>query len=150
MGNELESTGMQFLQLIGALKLKFARDLTRYGVTFPQFMVLMALEKAQQSCRMGPLASFTLQSLPAVTGIVDRLEERGLVQRQRDPHDRRSVVVCLTEKGKTLLSQIKAERQQTLEEIFKVLTPEERAFLNSVLEKLTRVLETPEQGGSGC
>lgn len=150
MGNELEFTGVQFLRLIGALKLKLARDLARYGITFPQFMVLIALERTQESSRMGPLASSTLQSLPAMTGIVDRLEERGLVQRQRDPNDRRSVVVCLTEKGKALLSQIKTERQQALEEIFRVLTPEERVFLNSVLEKLTRALETSEQGGSEC
>jgi len=80
-----------------------------------------------------------------MTGVVDRLEEKGLVERQRDPKDRRSVVVILTKKGESLLSQIKAERNRTLQEILKGLSPEEVASLNSILEKLIQALESAEK-----
>jgi DNA-binding MarR family transcriptional regulator len=144
-GNELEALGMKFLRLMGALRVRFARDLARYGLTLPQFMALLSLEKVEGLCRMGPLALSALQSLPSMTGVVDRLEEKGLVERQRDPKDRRSVVVILTKKGESLLSQIKAERNRTLQEILKGLSPEEVASLNSILEKLIQALESAEK-----
>jgi len=68
-----------------------------------------------------------------------------LVERQRDHKDRRSVVVILTKKGESLLSQIKAERNRTLQEILKGLSPEEVASLNSILEKLIQALESTEK-----
>ncbi len=142
---ELETLGMNVLRLMGALRMRFNRDLARYGLTLPQFMALLSLEKGEGFCRMGPLAISALQSLPSMTGVVDRLEEKGLVERQRDPKDRRSVVVILTEKGESLLSQIKAERNRTLQEILKGLSPEEIASLNSILEKLIQALESGER-----
>ncbi len=142
MSGEVETTSAYIFRFMGALKRRFARDLARYGLTFPQFLALLSLEKAEGPCRMGFLATSALQSLPSMTGIVDRLEEKGLVERRRNPQDRRSIVVSLTEKGEKLLSQIKADRQRTVDEIFRKLTPEELTTLNSILEKLIRALET--------
>lgn len=140
--DELEALTMRFFRLMGALRQHFARDLARHGLTFPQFMTLLSLEKAEGPCRMGPLAAATLQSLPSMTGIVDRLLERGLVERRRDLHDRRSVVVALTEKGAQLLRQIKAERRHAMEQVLSNLSPEERARLRAALDRIIEALES--------
>ncbi len=144
MERDFEATEVHIFRLMGALRRRMARDLARYGLTFPQFMALQSLEKAEGPCRMGPLAALALQSLPAMTGIVDRLEEKGLVERRRDPEDRRSVIVVLTERGKDVLSRIRADRRRTLEEIFKKLTPEEIKALNAIMEKIIHALEAAE------
>lgn len=53
---------------------------------------------------MGELAAIEKISAPSVTGIVGRLEERGLVERQPDPDDARSTVVHPTETATTILA----------------------------------------------
>lgn len=145
MEYELEALGMRLFHLMGALRMRFTRDLARYGLTFPQFMALLSLEKAEGPCRMGPLAAATLQSLPSMTGIVDRLLERGLVERRRDPEDRRSVVVSLTEAGEQLLRQIKADRRHTVEQVLGHLSPEDRAQLCALLDRMIEVLESGQR-----
>lgn len=139
--DELEALTMRFFRLMGALRQHFARDLARHGLTFPQFMTLLSLEKAEGPCRMGPLAAATLQSLPSMTGIVDRLLERGLVERRRDLYDRRSVVVALTEKGEQLLRQIKAERRRTIEQVLSTLSTDERVHLRAAVDRIIEALE---------
>ncbi|MCX7681611.1 MAG: MarR family transcriptional regulator [Anaerolineae bacterium] len=142
--DELEALAMRFFRLMRALRQHFARDLARHGLTFPQFMALLSLEKAEGPCRMGPLAAATLQSLPSMTGIVDRLVERGLVERRRDLHDRRSVVVSLTETGVQLLHQIKAERHRKLEQVLSTLSAEERTHLHAAVDRIIEALESGE------
>ena len=64
----------------------------------------------------GPLAMRTLAetldvSQASATGIVDRMEQRCLVDRQRDADDRRVVRVALTDEGRRLIAGIAAERR---------------------------------------
>lgn len=76
----------------------YASDLARDGVSAAQVSVLMKLRLYGDLSITG-LASLMGMGLPNVTGIVDRLEERGLVERRRDPDDRRVVHVRLTDAG---------------------------------------------------
>lgn len=139
--DELEALEMRFFQLLGAMRLHLTRDLARHGLTFPQFMALLSLERAEGPCRMGPLAAATLQSSACMTGIVNRLLEQGLVQRRRDPQDRRSVVVSLTDAGQHLLGQIRTDRQHTVEQVLNRLSAQERAQLAAVLDRMIGILE---------
>jgi DNA-binding MarR family transcriptional regulator len=67
--------------------------------------------------------------------MVDRLSERGLVERTRDPKDRRRTLVQLTEEGRRLQNSIREPGQQLYDEIFDVLTDEERQILRAILRK---------------
>lgn len=147
--DELEALGMRIFETLGAMRLRFARDLGRYGLTFPQFMALLSLERADGPCRMGPLAAATLQSSACMTGIVDRLLERGLVERQRDARDRRSVVVSLTPAGQQLLAQIKADQRHTVQQVLGCLSPEDRARLATLLGRLIGIIEPGGQAERG-
>lgn len=76
----------------------YAADLARDGVSAAQISVLMKL-RLYGDLSISGLAGLLGLGLPNTTGIVDRLEERGLVERRRDPDDRRVVHVGLTEGG---------------------------------------------------
>ena len=71
-------------------------DLMR-GLKLPQYIVMGALR--QRAMRMTELAELTNTSSANVTGMVDRLVERGLASREHDPSDRRVVLVSLTPLG---------------------------------------------------
>jgi len=86
---------------------------------------------------MGELAAQEKVQPPSMTRIVNGLEERGLVTRQPDPHDRRSARVSLTETGRQILLANRRRRDQWLAVRLAELTPEER----DVLRRSVRILE---------
>ena len=73
-------------------------------LTLAQVRVLRRLTKKPQT--LGQLGTELALAPPSVTRLVDRLEERGLIVRQRDLEDRRKVVATLTADGRRLLSAI--------------------------------------------
>ncbi|HSV40627.1 MAG TPA: MarR family transcriptional regulator [Nocardioidaceae bacterium] len=74
-----------------------------HGVELWEFDVLAALRRAGKPYELSPgrLLKETLVTSGTMTNRVDRLEERGLVQRRPDPSDRRGVLVRLTDEGRT-------------------------------------------------
>lgn len=73
-------------------------------LTLVQVRVMRRLAKQPQS--LGQLGAELALAPPSMTRLVDRLEERGLIGRQRDVDDRRKVVATLTDEGRRLLSAI--------------------------------------------
>ncbi|HSK30079.1 MAG TPA: MarR family transcriptional regulator, partial [Candidatus Limnocylindria bacterium] len=73
-----------------------------------------------------------------LTGIVDRLEEKKLVLRKRDEHDRRVVHVVLTEKGAKLYKTAVPLFEQSLAKIFADMGKSEQKQLASILRKLNQ------------
>ncbi|MDP6349691.1 MAG: MarR family transcriptional regulator [Chloroflexota bacterium] len=64
--------------------------------------------------RMGRLAQLLDVTMPTVTGTVDRMVQRGLVERQADPGDRRVVLVAMTEQGRVELEQLVGVRSKVM------------------------------------
>lgn len=75
------------------------------GLTVTQFGVLESLHHIGPLCQ-GELAEKLLRSGGNLTLVVDNLEKAGLVVRERDPADRRFVVVKLTDKGSAFIAEI--------------------------------------------
>ena len=75
---------------------------------------------------MGRLAELLDVSLPNVTGIIDRMVERGLVERGRDDSDRRVVTVQATQAGRATVEEIDQIRRRTLAGVLERLTPEQQ------------------------
>ncbi len=143
---DLETVTVLLPRLLGALQQHLDRNLMRYGLTFPQFVALNILEGRSGESRMGPLATAARQSAASMTGIVDRLLERGLVERQRQQDDRRSVVVHLTERGHCLMDEVKAGRQQQARKLLSLLSAEDRQCLCKVLDMLVTLMEEGTAG----
>jgi MarR family transcriptional regulator, organic hydroperoxide resistance regulator len=97
--------------------------LEKLGVTYPQYLVLVALwERGSQGG--GDLASTLGMDFGTLSPMLKRIEKKGLVARQRDPADERRVLVSLTPKGQAL----RKRTQQMLGQFY--------CFLNMPVEEL--------------
>lgn len=95
-------------------------------------MQARALHHLGEPCPMGEVAARLDCDASNVTGIVDRLEERGLVERQADPADRRRKLLVTTPAG-TTQRQVLHDRIRDGHPILKGLDPEQRAQLRDLL-----------------
>ena len=131
----------QFMQLL---------DDERFRLTLPQFYTLLYLEQSGESCKMSDLADGTHQSAASLTGVVDRLRDKQLIDRLRDDRDRRQVIVTLMPQGRELMSEIKqARREQMHMALAHLDDPEVGALmllLARVLAGMARALERTENG----
>jgi DNA-binding MarR family transcriptional regulator len=96
--------------------------------------------------RHGPLTPSELAAReriqrPTVTRVIARLEERGLVQRTRDPQDGRSSLVALAPAGRELLARGRTRKDAYLARRLRELDAEERAALERAAAILERLLE---------
>jgi DNA-binding MarR family transcriptional regulator len=111
------------------------RALAPWGLTVAQAPVLVILREAGRPIMITEVARRLLLETPSVTTMVDRLTERGLVERVKDPKDRRKTLVALTRKGKRLVETIREPGHQLEEEMFGSLDAVERETLKTILQK---------------
>ena len=104
-------------------------------LTLPQLRLLYLLAR-EGSAAPGALAR-TLRLAPStVTGLLDRLDERGLVRRDEDPASRRCVLASATEGGRKLIDDLVAARREQLGALFARLADADRARLADALRAL--------------
>ena len=73
---------------------------------------------------------------PRLVALIDDLEARGLVERQRDPRDRRNYAISLTDAGRQALREISAVARQHEQALTAALEDEERVQLASLLRRI--------------
>ena len=88
---------------------------------------------------MSKLADELDVSVASLTGIIDRMEARGLVGRRREPDDRRVILVHRTDAGDAVFGEMAAERRKHLEALFDRMTDEELESFLVGLRALRRV-----------
>jgi MarR family 2-MHQ and catechol resistance regulon transcriptional repressor len=119
----------------------FARSISSkvhdYGLTTPQFGILEALYHLGP-LTLGDLAGKLLVTGGNVTYVMDRLEEQGLVYRERSPEDRRIIQAKLTQKGHALIAGVFPEHGAFVEDLCGALDTEEQEQLRELLKKLGR------------
>ncbi len=82
---------------------------------------------------MSDLAEGLKVTTPAITGLVDKLEKRGMVERLRDPQDRRVVHVRLAPRARMIAEQHLEARRRQMRSVLTTLTPEEqRVFIRTL------------------
>ncbi len=106
-----------------------------YGLTIPQFGILEALY------HLGPLSLGELADKLLVTGgnityVMDRLEEQGLVYRQRSDLDRRVIEARLTDAGRELIERVFPDHACYVRELVSHLDPDEQQQLRALLKRL--------------
>ncbi|MFF5206180.1 MarR family winged helix-turn-helix transcriptional regulator [Streptosporangium sp. NPDC000396] len=114
----------------------FAVVSAHHGLTTAQARVLIALG---EPLSMRALADHLVCDASNATGLIARMETRGLVQRALSPEDRRIKVVTATAEGKQLAHRIRAE-MRAVHTALGALTPEERATLLPLLNRLGGLL----------
>ena len=119
-----------------AMRTHIHETVAAHGLTPPQAWALQALEGP---CHMSVLAERLEFDKSYVTGLADTLEEKGLVERNTDPNDRRAKLLSLTDAGRAMQDRVKADALANLP-IGASLSEEE---LVSLIGLLARAL--PEQ-----
>ncbi|CRK80814.1 MarR family winged helix-turn-helix transcriptional regulator [Neobacillus massiliamazoniensis] len=125
--------------VINKMQPKLLESMKALGVTSTQLFVLGYLKK-QGSCKVTQLAEMMDVKPSAVTLLVDRLEENGLVLREHDKKDRRVVNISLTEHGDEKLKKVMEERKAIGEQYLSHLTEEELLVMATLTEKLAQVV----------
>jgi DNA-binding MarR family transcriptional regulator len=131
------------LRLSWSMRRRLQQALEAYNLTLPQYMALNCLSRCEQNCSMSELAEATHQLGATMTGIIDRLEERGLVARERDRSDRRALRVGLSPEGRKLMAQIGEHKRSMMRALMGALTAEERALLITAANRILSVIEAP-------
>jgi DNA-binding MarR family transcriptional regulator len=109
-----------------------------HGLSLPQLHVLSVLKGAGGSLTTGEISRAIVRQSQTMTGVVDRLEQSGLVERVFDRRDRRKVWVRLTEKGERKLKEAFPVANRLAEELSRVLSDQELQDLQAKVEKLGR------------
>jgi len=110
------------------------------GLTNAQFDIVATLGNTEgMSCK--ELGEKTLITKGTLTGVLDRLQAKGLITRSLDPNDRRSMIVRLTRKGEAEFQRIFAPHIRFCKQPFSDYKEEDFAELERVLEKLKSRLE---------
>lgn len=108
------------------------------GLTLPQFDVIATLGNTS-GMMMSQLAEKTLVTKGTLTGIVDRLEQKGLVRREVPPENRRCFIIVLTSKGQQLFEEIFPEHIDYLKQRLSALSVEEIEQIRTALKQLRKV-----------
>ena len=130
----------QLLDLLNALGSTIFRQFlwqraAELDLTYAQGQVLFHVA-ANPGCRMGDVGKAFAVTLPAVTHLVDRLEQKGFITRADDPADRRAYVLEVTRPGAALVDELHAMRLRSLEAVLARMTAGDRARVVRGLEAL--------------
>ena len=108
------------------------------GIPMRWYDVLVQLEESPQGISMNLLAERVLHSKSGFTRVVDRMEEEGLVRRVRPEHDRRTILVVLTDKGTETMERARSYHRDGIERHFSQhLTDADVKCLTRALEKVS-------------
>src|SRR5947209_6598567 len=92
-----EEAALGLVRTSDQLQIRFARLFREYGLTPSQYNVLRILRGEGKPLPILEIASRTVTVVPGITGLIDRLEQAGYVNRLRCAKDRRVIYVALTD-----------------------------------------------------
>ena len=105
-----------------------------YGITGQQYNVLRILRGAGEPLPTMEVAARMMQKTPGLTGILDRLERKQLIRRERSPDDRRVWLCSITKDGQELLRRLDRPLRSANVKALEAVTEELRA-LRSALDR---------------
>ncbi len=118
------------------LQIRFARLFREYSLTPSQYNILRILRGEGKPLPILEIASRTVTVVPGITGLVDRLEQAELVQRERCEQDRRIIFVALTDKGAKVLAELDEPLLTLHKQLMGHLSTTELKELSRLLEKV--------------
>jgi DNA-binding MarR family transcriptional regulator len=109
-------------------------------LTVPQYDVICTLGNTP-GMMMGQLAEKTLVTKGTLTGIVDRLEKKGLVRREVPPDNRRCFIIVLTAEGERVFEEVFPTHINCLKQRFSHLSAEQLQQIQTALQQLRNVFQ---------
>jgi len=134
-GDQDETLPEAFWAVARQLRHLSREALAPWGITPSQLRAVMTLVR-HGTARLSQLSDHLHIAARSTTEVVDGLQDRGLVERLPDPHDRRATLVQLTEQGTELGAAILAARAAEAEGFFGRISEADRAELARILREL--------------
>lgn len=136
----------QFRVIFRSTKKHFQWVKAATGVSGAQLWVLAELHK-QPGIRVTELAAALAVHQSTASNLIERLEQRGLLQRLRSPNDRRIVQLSLTKAGVSAISRAPVPLEGVLPDALTSLTSHELKNLHALLTRLTKHMKVRDQAG---
>ncbi|HVX14661.1 MAG TPA: MarR family transcriptional regulator [Pirellulales bacterium] len=137
-----QEAALNIVRTSDQLQIRFARLVRQYGLTTSQYNVLRIVRGEGKPLPILEIASRTITVVPGITGLVDRLEQAGFVNRVRCEEDRRVIYVALTEQGTKTLALLDEPLGELHHALLGNLT---QAELKELIRLLEKVRETAAQ-----
>ena len=135
-----DSVMIAIRKIIQAIDLNSKKLVKRVGLTGPQLVILQEITSSVEMTA-GEIATAVSLSQSTVTGILDRLERRQLISRQRSDGDKRRIMVRITDNGKRILEEAPPLMQETFVERFSNLQEWEQSMILSALQRLVSLMD---------
>ena len=113
-----------------------------FSTTLPRFDLMAQLERAPDGVLLGELSRRMMVSNGNVTGLVERLVQEGLIERQVSERDRRAALVRLTENGRAVFAEMASAHSEWVAELLAELPSEDQKALWSQLGDLKQSVHT--------
>ncbi len=130
-------------RIIRAVDLHSRKLMTGHQITTPQLVCLLAVSECEPA-RSSEVAKSVSLSTATVIGILDRLESKGLVRRERNTTDRRVVNLWLTPDGRRLVETAPSPLQDTLAGSIERLPTDEQFSIAAALERVVGLMEADQ------
>jgi DNA-binding MarR family transcriptional regulator len=130
---QMVRTNAKFMQ-------RMHRVFSRYGVSGPQFDVLATLHR-EEGMMQQELAARLLVTKGNVTGVVNRMEALGWIERRPDLEDRRTNRLYLAEQGKVLFAEVNPKHDALIYEVMAEFQPDEVQAFRRLLQRLEDAVE---------
>ena len=129
----------QFRASLGELRCVASERLVRHGVSMSHLHVMTMLER-HGDLPMSRVAELLDVSDSNATGLIDRMEERGFVERVRHPDDRRVVLVRVSDHGRQILTDVEGLRDELLRRVLARLDDAQLKRLAAAVSDVQRAL----------
>jgi DNA-binding MarR family transcriptional regulator len=130
-------TVVALLRAADKVRRRAAKVVEPHGITLQQYNVLRILENAtEDGVPTLEVAARMIEGTPAITGLMDRLEAKAYIRRQRCPQDRRQHLCWLTSDGARLLARLTPVMLTTHERVLQNLDGTERQDLIALLDQV--------------
>lgn len=129
--NAESSTGLLFIRVYNKWHTIITRELRKFGITHPQFVVLTSLSFLSQSddnVTQVSIAKMADMDVMSVSQIIKGLEKKGFIMRATNPNDSRANTVILLPKGQEIVKLTLPVVEKTDDEFFGVLQENEHVF----------------------
>jgi DNA-binding MarR family transcriptional regulator len=134
------SVGFLLARTARSMKRALETRLSTYNITATQYIVLSVLEE-QDGVSLSQLSQQLYFDNPTITGIIDRMERDGLVERRRIADDRRVINIFLTEKSRKLMGQIQLIAGEINAEAMGDFTARQRSDFFKTLESIWKKMD---------
>ncbi|MEM1062391.1 MAG: MarR family transcriptional regulator [Planctomycetota bacterium] len=128
-----QEAALGLLYVADRIENRFGRLFREFGLTNSQYNVLRILRGEGGPMPALEVGRRMIQQVPAITGLVDRLDKQGLVTRERSEEDRRVVYVAITAKGLGLLDELDGPLAEVHDELLGGMSRKDLATLTAVL-----------------